>query len=326
MKKLFIIVFILFVAGNTFGQKVKIEYLPNQPYDKYELLSNGDSLTFYLSATSHIENLPLIVYIQCSGMSSLFAEQNGKIIPTSGHITWFNAGQEKYRILIVEKPGIKYLQTEESKSFDQNFSLENWSNRIMNAISYVTENEKINKDKILIAGHSEGGVVASRVANLMKDKISNVAILAGNGATQLYSLYKLADDGTFFNTKEHNMPTSKQRINYLQEQWNNILAEPNNTEKKFWGFTYLRWSSFLKTSVMEELSGYNGKILLLQGTSDKAVYPETATIAYTTLLTKGRNVELQLIENADHSFNILDKPETDGWKMVIEKIIKWFND
>src|SRR5690606_34995635 len=213
----------------------KIDFLPNQPYDKYELNSENDSLTFYLSVTSHKEDLPLIVYIQGSGMSSLFVEQNKKINPTLGHMTWFSVGQEKYRILIVEKPGIKYLQTGQSKSFDQNFSLENWSNRIVNAINYVTEHEKINKQKILVVGHSEGGVVASRVANLMKDKISNVAILAGNGATQLYSLYKLADDGTFFNTKEHNMPTSEQRLSYLKEQWKNILSEPNNTEKKFWG-------------------------------------------------------------------------------------------
>ncbi|AQY21058.1 alpha/beta hydrolase family protein [Riemerella anatipestifer] len=316
----------LFLTNSIFAQKAKIDFLPNQPYDKYELTSENDSLTFYLSVTSHKEDLPLIVYIQGSGMSSLFVEQNKKITPTLGHMTWFSVGQEKYRILIVEKPGIKYLQTGESKSFDQNFSLENWSNRIVNAINYVTEHEKINKQKILVVGHSEGGVVASRVANLMKDKISNVAILAGNGATQLYSLYKLADDGTFFNTKEHNMPTSEQRLSYLKEQWKNILSEPNNTEKKFWGFTYLRWSSFLKTSVMEELSDYNGRILLLQGTSDKAVYPETATIAYTTLLTKGQNVELEFIENADHSFNILDKPQIDGWKMVIEKTINWFNE
>ncbi|MDY3548954.1 alpha/beta fold hydrolase [Riemerella anatipestifer] len=316
----------LFITNSIFAQKAKIDFLPNQPYDKYELTSENDSLTFYLSVTSHKEDLPLIVYIQGSGMSSLFVEQNKKITPTLGHMTWFSVGQEKYRILIVEKPGIKYLQTGESKSFDQNFSLENWSNRIVNAINYVTEHEKINKQKILVVGHSEGGVVASRVANLMKDKISNVAILAGNGATQLYSLYRLADDGTFFNTKEHNMPTSEQRLSYLKEQWKNILSEPNNTEKKFWGFTYLRWSSFLKTSVMEELSDYNGRILLLQGTSDKAVYPETATIAYTTLLTKGQKVELEFIENADHSFNILDKPQIDGWKMVIEKTINWFNE
>lgn len=324
--KLKIIILSLLLTKSIFAQEANIEYLPNLPYDKYELKKTNDTITFYLSVTSYTENLPLIVYIQGSGMSSLFNERNGRIVSASGHMTWFNVGEEKYRILIVEKPGIKYLQTGESESFDKKFSLENWSNTIVNAVNYVTQNEKIDKNKILIAGHSEGGVVASRVANLMKDRVSNVAVLAGNGPTQLYSLYKLADNGTFFNTREHNMPTSEQRIEYLTTQWKNILSEPNSTEKKFWGFTYLRWSSFLKTSVIEELTNYNGKVLIVQGTADKAVYPESATIAYTTLLTKGKNVELQLIEDADHSFNISNKPETDGWKMVIEKVIQWFNE
>ncbi|MGO4710762.1 alpha/beta hydrolase family protein [Chryseobacterium sp. 2TAF14] len=240
-------------------------------------------------------------------------------------MTWFNVGQEKYRVLIVEKPGVKYLQTGQSSNFDKNFSLENWSNTIINAINYIVQNEKIDNTKILLAGHSEGGVVVSRVANLMKGKISNVAIMAGEGPSQLYSLYKFADDGTFFNTKEHNMPTSEERINYVKQKWADILADPTNTKKKFWGFTYLRWSSLLKTSVIDELSNYNGKIFLLQGTADKAVYPESAIVSYTALLSKGKDVELVKIENADHAFNIMNHPETDGWKMVIEKIINWFN-
>lgn len=325
-KKILIIVFALLVAGNTFAQIVKIEPLPNQPYDKYELLSKGDTLTFYLSVTSHKENLPLVVYIQGSGWNSLFNERNGKIIPTSGHSIWADVGKENYRILIVEKPGVNYLQTEETKAFQESFSLESRSNSIVDAINYVLENEKIDKIKILVVGHSEGGIVAARVANLKKDQVSNVVIMAGEGASQLYSLYKLAEDGTFFNTKEHNMPTSEQRLQYLTNRWKDILDDPKSTENKFLGFTYLRWSSMLTTSVIDELTNYNGKILMVQGTADKAVFPETATIAYATLLTKGRNVELRLIENADHSFRILDKPEIDGWKMVIEKIINWFND
>ncbi len=319
------IIFFILLANSIFAQKAKIDFLPSLPYDKYELKIDKDTITFYLSVTSHKENLPLIIYVQGSGINSLFENRNGQIVPTSGHMAWFNVGQEKYRVLIAEKPGVKYLQKGESKSFDHKFSLESWSNTIVNAINYVIQNEKIDKHKILLAGHSEGGVVASRVASLMKDKISNVAIMAGEGPSQLYSLYKFADDGTFFNTKEHNMPTSEERINYVKEKWADILADATNTEKKFLGFTYLRWSSLLQTSVIDELSNYNGRILILQGTSDKAVHPESATVAYTTLLTKGKNVELKLIENADHSFNILEKPEIDGWKMVIEKTINWFN-
>lgn len=61
------------------------------------------------------------------------------------------------------------MKTEASTSFDHKFSLESWTHTIVNAIDYVTQNEKIDKYKILLVGHSEAGVVASRVANLMKD-------------------------------------------------------------------------------------------------------------------------------------------------------------
>ncbi|WP_447637751.1 alpha/beta hydrolase family protein [Flavobacterium microcysteis] len=318
------IIFCLLAIHSLLAQKAKIEPLPQQPYDKYEIKNPKDTLTFYLSVATSKEKLPLVVYIQGSGMSSQFAVRNDKIIPTNGHMTWFDAGQEKCKILIVEKPGVKYLQQGESENFDKKFSLESWSNTIVSAVNYVIKNENIDSRKILIAGHSEGGIVASRVANLMKGTVTNVAILAGEGPSQLYSLYKFAEDGTFFNTKEHNMPTSEQRIDYVKNEWNSIQSDPNNTLKKFWGFTYLRWSSMLKTSVIDELENYNGKILLLQGTADKAVYPESATIAYTTLLSKGKNISLELIKNADHSFTISDQPKIDGWKMVIEKTLQWF--
>lgn len=317
----------LLVTSTIYAQKAKLEALPDLPYCKYELKTKKDSITFYLSVPLHKDKLPLIIFIQGSGMNSLFTKnQNGQIRAGYGFSTWVNVVQGKYRILVVEKPGVKYLQTGESKTFDTKFSLESWSNTIVEAINYVTEHEMIDTRKILIAGHSEGGVVVSRVAKLMKDKISNVAVMAGEGPPQLYSLYKLADDGTFFNTPEQNRPTSEQRTKYLTDKWKDIFADPYNTDKKFFGFTYLRWSSMLKTSVIEELSDYRGKILIAQGTSDKAVYPESAIIAYTTLLSKGRNVELRLIENADHSFNLSDKPQDNGWKTVIEDIIQWFNE
>src|SRR5690606_3411771 len=112
-----VIIFFLFLANSLFAQKAKIDFLPNQPYDKYELKTDTDTITFYLSVTSHKENLPLIVYIQGSGMNSLFENRNGQIVSTSGHMTWFTIGQEQYRVLIVEKPGVKYLQTGVSKVF-----------------------------------------------------------------------------------------------------------------------------------------------------------------------------------------------------------------
>ena len=118
--KLKTFLFLLLLTNSTFGQKAKVEFLPDLPYDKYELKTGKDTITFYLSESSKKGNLPLLVFVQGSGLNSLFAKsQNGRIRPEYGHMTWFDVAKEEYRVLIVDKPGVKYLQTGESKSFDR---------------------------------------------------------------------------------------------------------------------------------------------------------------------------------------------------------------
>lgn len=326
MRKVFCtLVLLAFISSLSNAQVAKIQYLENLPYDKYELEHSEDSLTFYLSVNSSKQQLPLVVFVQGSGMNSLFSKaESGRIRSEYGHSSLYEISEDKFRILLVEKPGIRYLQTGPSQSFDHKFSLESWSETIVKAITYTLKNEPIAEDKVLIVGHSEGGLVASRVARLLNDKVSNVAILAGEGPTQLYSLYKFAADGTFFNTKEHDMPSAVERLNYLKRTWKEIVSDPNNTEKKFMGFTYLRWSSMLSTSVMEELDHFDNKMLLVQGTDDKNVHPETAIISFTTLLSKGKEVQLEMIEGADHSFTISENSSLDGWNLILSKVIDWF--
>jgi len=185
----------------------------------------------------------------------------------------------------------------------------------------VIMNERIDTAKIMIAGHSEGGLAAARVAKDLGKIITHVSILAGEGPSQLYSLYGFAEAGVFFDSPNS---TSAQRIDSLTRTWKNILSDPCSVNKKFWGFTYLRWSSFLKTSVAAELGNYDGKVLILQGDQDKNVLPESARVLYTTLLSEGKNVTLEIIHGADHSFNMNGHPEINGWEMIIRKSISLF--
>lgn len=189
-KVLYILILFAITSSLSNAQVANIQYLENLPYDKYELEHREDNLTFYLSVNSSKQQLPLVVFVQGSGMNSLFSKaESGRIRSEYGHSSLYDISEGKFRILIVEKPGVQYLQTGHSKSFDHKFSLESWAETIVKAINYTLENEQIAKDKVLIIGHSEGGLVASRVARLLNDKVSNVAILAGEGPTQLYSLY-----------------------------------------------------------------------------------------------------------------------------------------
>ncbi len=323
MKYLFC--FFLLLYQYAAGQDLSKQHVPKQPYHKYIIKEStaNDSIIFYLSEFSAQVKLPLIVFIQGSGNSSLIIKGGtGQLSPTSGHISWAYAAKDKAKMLIIEKPGVNFLdQLETNLAFDKKFSLESWAGSIEQVINYVIKNEKIDTAKIMIAGHSEGGIVAARVARQLGKRITHVSILAGEGPSQLYSLYRFAESGVFFDSPGS---TAAQRIDSLTRTWKNIVADPLSTTKKFWGFTFLRWSSFLQTSVAEELYDYNGKVLILQGDSDKNVLPESANVLYTSLLSKGKTIALKMIPGADHSFNIAGNAAINGWELVIGKCIDWF--
>ena len=172
----------------------------------------------------------------------------------------------------------------------------------------------------MVIGHSEGGIAAARVANRMHQKVNYVCIMAGEGPSQLYSLYTFARSGEFFSEKG---ATDQERTDFVVAKWYAIIQSPYSTDKYFWGFTYLRWYSFLSTSVIDELSQYKGSVLILQGEQDKNVNPETAVIAYASLLSKGVDVTLKMYPGADHSFYI-KSGNGNGWETALKDALNWF--
>ncbi len=320
-----LVLLLIIINTNVLGQEnISIEQVSRKPYFKYVAKIDANEVTYYISEFDREKELPLIVYIQGSGYQSLFYEKGGSIVPTSGHINLPYLSQGKAKVLIIEKPGVQFLDVmsphQRNTQFDQSFSLDSWSERIKKVIEHVILTEQIDASKVMLIGHSEGGLVAARVAKLMQQKISNVCIMAGEGPSQLYSLYSFAKTGDFFSKVAKD---EKSRIQYLLSTWDDIQKDPTSTDKFFWGFTYLRWYSFLKTSVIEELSGFKGKVLILQGDKDKNVNPESSNILYIGLISKGIDAELSIMENADHSFYIKNS-EINGWKTALKKSLDWF--
>ncbi len=325
MRQALTIVFLFFFMGGIFCQAaLSKEKVSKNPYYKYVLNSTAGKVTYYVSEFNEDKKLPLVVYIQGSGYHSLFAQNGQSIHPTSGHINLPYLCQDKAKVLIIEKPGVEFLDkmlpNERNTTFDQVFSLETWTERIEQVIDLVIRTEIIDSTKIMLIGHSEGGLVAARVAKMMNGSISNVCIMAGEGPSQLYSLYSFAASGDFFNEISDD---EKERTGYVLETWDNIRNDSASTDKFFWGFTYLRWHSFLKTSVIEELEFYKGAVLILQGDEDKNVSPEASKILFTSLLSKGINVKLKMLKGADHSFNIKES-DINGWKQALESSLDWF--
>ena len=93
------------------GQTVSKDRIPKQPFVKYIKKNTlKDNSTFYLSQSTVKESLPLVIFIQGSGNTSLYEKSNDRVIPQYGHMTWYDVSNNQFRVLVMEKPGVNYLQ------------------------------------------------------------------------------------------------------------------------------------------------------------------------------------------------------------------------
>lgn len=326
---------LIIIYGESAGQSKGKRYEPSktaqpilgQPYEKFRTRDRfGREITFYLSKAASQKPLPLVLFIEGSGCRSRFEERNGKILPAGGHIVVADVFKDKARVLVVEKPGVEYLAQpkdgcKDSAMFNRELTLERWAEANEAALRAALKLSSVGTDKTLVIGHSEGGLVACRVARDLPKIVTHVAILAGGGGSQLYDLIALARRGEFFDKVS---PDPEVRVQYVLDSWKEIEADPMNAEKFFFGFAYRRWSTFLSSSPIEELSQVKAKIYIAQGTEDKAVDPTSADTLYAQLAAKNKQVTYDRVAGANHSFRIKDNPKVDGWQDLFERIAKWF--
>src|SRR5262249_5784434 len=139
----------------------------------------------------------------------------------------------------------------------------------------------VRRERMLVIGHSEGGIVAARLA-VRFNGITHVALFGSSGPTQLFDLLENERDAAFV------------------ERLRDIHRHPNSCSRFAWGHPYRRWSSFLTTSVMEEAIRSRAKFRLVHGVSDVVVPVMAPKMLRAELLRRGRDVTLDLHAGAGH--------------------------
>lgn len=255
---------------------------------------------------------PLALLILGSGGQSVWQKRDGKVGGGLQNVLLECLG-DQFRVLVVEKPGVElFFQPKRpgsamgcSKPFLQEHTLERWAEANLAAVKACQSLPAIRKGGVLAIGHSEGGIVAAKIAAL--DKIvSHVAVLSGGGPNQLEDLKVLMGKG-------------------VEAEWKRIQADPDSIEEFAWGHPYLRWSSFLASSTIEELLKSKAQVFMAAGTEDKSVPISSFDTAVKTLTEKGRKVESLRIEGGDHGFRKpSDKSPIAGFERVFVKVAAWF--
>ena len=288
----------------------------------------GRRITFYVSASLH-HSVPLALFVQGSGCHSVFKRgERGQFRGGYQNIL-LRAARDSARVVVVEKPGVKFLDdptcggTAEDCSalFHEEQTLPRWTTALAAAIRGASELPSVDRSKLLIVGHSEGGIVAARLAATLP-AVTHAAILASSGPTQLYDLLEAARTSL---DPDDPPDEAEARTQQIFDTVREIQADPNSTSKFAWGHPYRRWSSFLTTSTLDEVLASRAKIYLAHGSLD-AVVPVTAfEILRAELVTRGRTVTAERVEGADHSFTLKGKEPVKFITGLFIRIIDWFN-
>lgn len=316
-------------AANPRARPLQFVALRGQPYQQFTVRDDlGRDVTAYISerpATG--ETLPLAVYVQGSGSGSHFAREGDRWVPRNGHMGLLEAAHGRFRVLIVEKPGVAPGDDPHepdaaagNATFRREHTLERWTEALLAAVRTARTLPGIDRTRLLVVGHSEGGLAACRLARMLP-QVTHVAVLAGGGPSQLADLTSLVRRGRFLG---HVSPDPDVRVAALRRAWDDILAHPEDADRVFLGHAYPRWASFLSSSPVEELSEVRwARVLVAQGLADDAVEPFTADVLAASLRVQGVDVTEVLVPGADHSFALRGSPGRDGWREVLGRVTDW---
>lgn len=291
----------------------------------------GRTITYYIRASlNETDRLPLVVYIGGSGAQSVWQRVNDTAALNYGASSVARAAKGKARLIVVERPGVEFLSSADhpgsaegsSKEFRTEHTLDRWAEANRAALEAALKLPGVDPGRVLVAGHSEGGLVACRVAAL-DPSVTDVCMAAGGGVTQLFDLMVLAKAGEFCG----GAPGAECEQNLI-DGWREVLKDPQSADKMWLGHSNRRWSSFLASSPIEELAKTKARVYLAQGSADRAVAPASCDALYAQLLSRGRDVTANRVEGADHSFGRTDESgrRIDGWNDLWGEVIAWYLD
>ncbi len=278
----------------------------------------GRTITFYLSESSSKHSLPLIVFVQGTGCSSLFQNQSGRIMQGAFALL-LDSIRGRARVLVVEKPGVQFLDkqadAEDAKTCRLEFlaehTLDRWTEAVVASIKTAHELPGVDRSKTLIIGGSEGGVVAVHVTNVMPS-VAYAASIAAGGPNHLFIL------SDYVRRKGLDPEVE------VYGCWAKILRDPDSTTEFCWGHPYRLWSSLLKTSLTQECLQSRAALYLVHGTADEWSSIAAFDVMRAELAAKQRKAVFERLEAANHSLTQPGKRPEDGLTAAFGRIVDWF--
>lgn len=294
----------------------------------------------YHLVDDHLDKeLPLLVFLDGSGAQPILSIQR---TPDGTWQTYSSIPMaqrqvaERYHILMVSKPGVPLIDTVHTDgqqvppaAYTERLSAQWRAKATSRAISEVLERYPVDRGRIGVMGFSEGGQVAPRVAAI-DPRVTHVMAFVGGALNQLFDPIieqrMQAAKGTI---TEHE---AQANIDSLFAAYERIYADPDATDKEFWGHSYKRWSSFTDPPTVEALVSLDIPVYMAQGSVDRNTQALGADYVRLEFLRRRKtNLTFRAYPGCDHFFNCTevndDGEEIRTWMLgqAWEDAFTWFD-
>lgn len=267
------------------------------------------TVVIHVTKTNRKEKKPLLVYIDGSGNYPLFYRKNNGNYNTS---IAFDIGRfaKDYSIVLISKPGTPFSDSlryqagkpyyPDNDVYDSLYSLQWRAGAASKAIDYLVKNIPVDTKNIIVMGYSEGSQVAPAVAVLNK-KVTHVVCFVGNSLNQLYDF--IINARLDADRNEITAEQSQQIVDSLYNVYAKIYANPKATDKRWFGATFLKWSSFSEATPLENMLKLKIPILYVAGGKDNNQTIIDMDYAKLEFLRKGKtNLTYKVYPNSNHGF------------------------
>ncbi len=318
----------------------QLEIINNQAIH-FQLEDKEDPIDFIVTDTVLNQKKPVLLYCQGSMPMPLFVDygQEEGLFLIGGGVSNFDIPTIKkhYHLVVISKPQTPFIvkssqinknycyikDSTNENSYKQEYLradyLENYVNRANKVISYLRKQPWVNKNKLVVFGHSQGTHIASSIA--IKNKhVTHLGLaganLFGRIAEMIRKEKKLAETGKItWEVAEKNM-----------NNWYQLWVEASNPETVKIKPELISWKSFSEPTY-KKLLKVNIPIYLTYGTND--ITSDLSDLIPLIFINHGKNnLTLRRHFGLEHNFFEIDENgmpdyEKAHWEEVMNEFIDW---
>ncbi len=279
---------------------------------------------------------PLLLFLGGSGLEPTFKFNNSdKQVYYTGFYR-FTKYQDKYHIAFMNKAGIPLYDTVQNSNehykvtqfAEENNTMDWRSESASKVIDYLVKVLPVDTNNIIVVGHSQGGLVAPKVA-VSNKKVKKVVMMSCNSLDHIYDRILLARQQALNNQMSYE--EAQYVVDSLLKVQKAIYQSPHSTTQTFWDEPYNKWYSYSKETPLENMIKLNIPILLIASGRDvEGAYIANTDYAALEFIRKGKqNLTYKVYPNYDHIYSETTRKFGEdiglGFKAnyVIDDIFNW---